>query len=538
MEDRQDTADFIIAGAGSAGCVLAHRLSEDAQTTVALLEAGGRKLPHAVKVPLFFNQVSANPSLNWNFTAEPEPHAGGRTLSIKRGRVIGGSSSINGLSFTRGHPADYDNWGSLAPGWSHKDVLPYFKRLERSWRGDTETHGATGPMPVSRYPVDRVLHQKIAAAAQTRGHRLNDDFDGEGAEGFGCYDTTTHNGRRASAATHYLLPALGRPNLRLETEALVTRILFEGRRAVGVEYRRDGEVLQMFARREVIIAGGSYNSPQLLMLSGVGPGGHLADHGVTVLHDLPAVGQNLQEQPVIVSMFNCREFSEFDKDMRLDRLAWSMLRWQLFGAGLLAATPIGAVGFFRSTLDKLQPDIEAAFVTSSPLARPWLPLVRPARGKTIWCCIWNLRPESRGHVWLKSADASVGPAILHNLLATPGDVEILRAALREIRELAATAPLSSWISDETAPGPDANTDEELEAYIRSTAVAGAHPTSTCAMGADDRAVTKPDLTVRGVDGLRVIDASVMPQMVSAHTNAATLMIAERGADLVRGRAAA
>jgi choline dehydrogenase len=533
----EDTSDFIIVGAGSAGCVLAHRLSEDAQTKIALFEAGGRKLPHAVSVPLFFRKVSADPTLNWNFVAEPEPHGDGRAIPVKRGRVVGGSSTINGLAFTRGQPADFDEWAKTAPGWSHADVLPYFKRLERNWRGESATHGGSGPMPVARYPKDESLHSRIVAAAQARNHLLNEDFDGAGAYGFGCYDTTIEKGRRASAATHYLYPVLKRPNLRLESDALVTRILFDGRKAVGVEYRRGGDIRQMLARREVIISGGSYNSPHLLMLSGIGPADHLAALGVPILENLPDVGENLQEQPVIVAMFDSRELSGFDKDMRLDRLLMSMLRWQFFGTGLFASTPIGAVGFFRSNPGLDRPDIEVAFVASNPQARAWIPVLRPARGKMIWCCTWLLRPESRGRVRLKSHDPAVPPSIFHNLLAAPGDMAALRAALRELRGLAATSPLSSLIERETAPGPDTQSDEALDEFIRGSAVGGAHPTSTCAMGRDEDAVVRPDLRVRGIEGLRVIDASVMPRLVSGHTNAATLMIAERGADLVRGRLA-
>ena len=528
--------DFIIVGGGSAGCVLANRLSANPENRVLLLEAGHDRPTRATQVPLFFSKVSADPALGWNFTAEPEPHAGGRALLIKRGKLLGGSSAINGLAYTRGHRGDYDGWVDAgATGWGYDEVLPYFRRVETNWRGESDTHGGDGPMPVARYPRDERLFTRIAAAAAARGFPLNDDFDANGADGFGCYDTTTLRGRRASAATQYLDPVRKRPNLSIRTESHATRILFEGRRAVGIECERDGTTESVLARREVLVCAGTYNSPQLLMLSGIGPGSELSSFNIPVIQDLPGVGANLQEHPVIGAMFRCNEMFQFDRDMRFDRLGLSLMRWSLFGTGLLSGVPLGGVGFFRSSPELERPDIEVAFVTSGMEARPWFPVIRSARGNMIWCCTWLLAPKSRGRVGLRSPDPHDHPTILHNLLADPADVVSLGQGLQTIRSLAATAPLSELVENETMPGPEVQSDEDIAHYMRSTAVPGAHPTSTCAMGEGAQAVTDPELRVKGIDGLRVIDASVMPKVIAAHTNAATLMIAERGADIVLGR---
>lgn len=533
--DAAQEADFLIIGGGSAGCVMANRLSADGTSRVILIEAGQADSSFTMRVPLFFSKVSADPRFGWQYMAEPEPHADGRALPIKRGKVLGGSSAINGMAFTRGHPADFDEWAEAgATGWSHAEVLPYFRRLESSWRGASDVHGDTGPMPVACYQRDEALFETIAATAKAQGLPLNEDFDANGADGFGCYDTTTVKGRRATAATAYLDPIRHRRNLAIETGALVTRILFEGRRAIGVEIERGGKAQRLLARREVILSAGTYASPHLLMLSGVGEAEHLRDHGIDPVHNLPGVGRQLQEHPVIGYMYGCNRMFQFDRDMRIDRLALSMLRWAAVGKGLLTGVPMGAVGFFRSDPALARPDIEVAFVSSSLEARPWFPLVRSPRGKTIWCCTWNLRPQSRGSVRLRSADPHAHPAILHNMLAEQADVDVLVAALRKLRSFAKTPPMADIFDHEKAPGAQLQSDAELESYIRATAVPGAHPTSTCAMGGPE-AVCDPSLRVRGVEALRVIDASVMPKLVAAHTNAATLMIAERGADLILGR---
>jgi choline dehydrogenase len=530
-EGRAERFHFIIVGGGSAGCVLANRLSEDPADAVLLLEAGHDRPTAAMNVPLFFSKVSADPALGWNYLAEPEPHAGGRALPIKRGKLLGGSSAINGLAYTRGHPGDFDGWAERgARGWSHAEVLPWFRRVENNWRGESDGHGGHGPMPVSRYGRDEALFQRIATAAAAHGFRENDDFDANGADGFGCYDTTTTRGRRATAATQYLDPIRKRPNLVVRTECHVTRIRVENGRATGVDYERAGLSERALATREVLLSGGTYGSPHLLMHSGIGPHSELAAQGIDTVLDLRGVGANLQEHPVVGAMFACNALFRFDRDMRFDRLALSLLRWRMFGTGLLSGVPLGAVGFFRSRPELARPDIEVAFVTSSFAPRPWFPLVRKPNGKTLWCCTWLLSPESRGRVGLRSPDPRDHPTILHNLLAEPADVAALVRALETIRAFAATPPFSDIIESETMPG-----ERGLEDYIRATAVPGAHPTSTCAMGEGSMAVTGPDLKVKGVEGLRVIDASVMPKVISGHTNAATLMIAERGADFVLGR---
>jgi choline dehydrogenase len=449
--------------------------------------------------------------------------------------VVGVGSSINGMMYTRGHPRDYDQWAQLGcSGWSHADVLPYFKRAESNWRGASEAHGADGPLSVSRHTPD-AAYAKIAETARRLGYPVSDDFERDTPDGFGVTDFTTHRGRRASTARRYLYPALRRGNLTLLSETHTTRILFEGRRAVGVQVVRDGVVSEIRAEREVILSGGAYNSPKLLMLSGVGPADELAALGLKVVQDLPGVGRNLQEHPGVAMTFQPTQRLPFDDQIRLDRLAMSVIQWGLTGRGVVAGLPFTAVAFCRTRPELERPDLEFLFTPSALDARVWFPGWRRSVSSGIGVTAWLMRPQSRGWVKLRSADPMEKPRIFLNLLADASDRDTLLRGLRMVREFMATAPASSLVTGELTPGPQAQTDEALLVHIRKVIRTPQHPTSTCMMGQGPEAVVDPELKVQGVSGLRVIDASIMPVIVGGHTNAPTIMIGEKGADLVRGR---
>ncbi len=530
--------DFIVVGAGTAGCVLANRLTEDPDNRVLMLEAGGPNRYRLMAIPFAFMALSQEPSVNWGYWSEPEPHADNRTVPLPRGKVLGGSSSINGMMYTRGSPRDYDEWLQLgARGWSYADVLPYFKRAESSWRGASTYHGDSGPMPVSRHDIDNFLFRQIAATARARGYAVLDDFEGGKPEGVSAPDFTIHKGRRASTATRYLEPVLSRPNLSLRLGVLATRIVFEKRRAVGVEFARDGKLEQVRATREVILAGGAYNSPQLLLLSGIGPADELMALGVAPIHDLPGVGRNLQEHPAVGMQYEASGPITFESHIRFDRIALSYLRWRLFGTGLTAGLPLIAMALWKTRPELERADIEALFPPAAMNARVWFPGIRKGRGHIFGYLTILLHPESRGRVTLRSADPREPPRIVLNLLAEAGDRATFLRGLRMMREFIATAPASTLVRREIMPGTDVRSDAELLAYMRQMVSIVHHPTSTCAMGDGHDAVVDAELKVRGVESLRVVDASIMPRVVGGHTHAPTIMIAEKASDMILGKPA-
>lgn len=529
--------DYIVVGGGSAGCVLAARLSEDPSVNVLLLEAGDDERRYfKIRMPLAWRDAFLDPRLSWGFETDPEPHADGRKVPAPRGKVLGGSNSVNGLMYMRGCPADYDDWERRGlPGWGYEGVLPYFRKAENNWRGASRFHGGDGPLTTARHEVDDVIYPRIIETAEALGFRHLEDFHAEDIEGFTVPDLNYHGGERASTVARYLRPAMSRPNLQVHINTLAHGLIIENGRCAGVRGESAGQVHEWRCDREVILAAGAFNSPQLLQLSGIGDPADLEPHGIRVRHALPGVGANLQDHQSISVEYTASGPFCFDSRLRMDRLAWSVLQWKLFRSGIVARAPISAQGLVRTVPHLDRPDLQMLVSPTSIFARPWFPGWRRGVGHQLSMACVLLHPESRGKVSLRSADPRDKPRIQLNLLQAEADRAGFRRIVGFVRRFFATAPAAGLVAQELKPGPAVQGDDAIDAHVRASVRTAMHPTSTCAMGTDGLAVVDGQLRVHGLSGLRIADASIMPTIVGGNTNAPTIMIAEKAADLVRGR---
>ncbi len=537
MARTTEVFDYVIVGAGSAGCVLANRLSEDRATRVLVLEAGGPDRDPWIHIPLGWVKILMERRHDWGYSYGPEPHVDGRRIECVRGKVLGGCSSTNAMAYVRGHPGDFARWARAGlADWSYEKVLPYFKRSESWEKGADPYRGGEGPLSVRDSRYGDPLIEAYIEAGRAAGYPTGVDYNGPENLGFFRVQQTIKNGLRHSAAAAYLRPALNRPNLTLRMRMLVTRVVFEGHRAVGVEVTRGGVSQVIRAERELLLAGGVINSPQLLMLSGVGPASELRAHKLKTLVNIQAVGQNLQDHASAIVDFHRTAPGPFHARMRFDRVARDIPRAYLTGTGPATDFPGGLIAFLKTDPGLEVPDIQ--FLTRAvPMgARPWFPGVSPAWRDGFGCRAVLLHPESRGSVALTAADPRAPVRLQGNFFATDKDVRTMRAGFKLAREITQLKPLDPFRAAEAAPGPDVTSDDALDSFIRKQMITVHHPAGTCRMGADDASVVDPELRVRGVEGLRVVDASVMPDLVSGNINATVIMIAERAADLIRGRA--
>jgi choline dehydrogenase len=535
-------ADFVIVGAGAAGAVLAARLSEDPATSVILLEAGAPDRNPLLGVPLMTGLILRSSYANWGYRTEPEPNLDGRRLSWARGKVLGGSTSINGMVYMRGLPLDYDGWAQRGlKGWSYSDVLPYFKKSERYEGGASEYHGTNGPMTVSHGRLANPLFEVYRQAARQAGHRDARDFASRDYAGVGRFDFTIRNGRRVSTSTAFLGPARSRPNLKIVTGAHATRVVVENGRARAVQARVSGQDTQFVALREVILCGGSINSPQLLMLSGIGPADHLRTLKIPVVADLPGVGENLQDHLLVRVEHRALRDVTIDRLRRVDRAGIALAQALLFGTGPAAGFPLEIGGLYKSDPALDEPDLQSHFMpglSSASLRLPYFSKVLPQdRGAGFFANVYQMRPQSKGRILLQSADPVAAPRIMPGYLTAEADRQVLRRGVRLLRDIFRQAAFDGWRGEELSPGPAIESDGDLDRWISATADTVYHPTSTCRMGPDNdpMAVLDDRLRVRGVDGLRVVDASSFPSITSGNTAAPTIMLGERAADFIGGK---
>jgi choline dehydrogenase len=529
---RANTYDYIIVGAGSAGCVLANRLTEDPDVSVLLLEAGPRDWTWKIHMPAALTYNLKDTNYNWYYTTEPQEWMDRRCMYWPRGRVLGGSSSLNAMVYVRGHARDYDRWAQQgARGWTYSEVLPYFRKAETREKGGDAYRGDSGPLHVSTGSQPNPLFGAFIQAGVQAGYPFTEDMNGFQQEGFGKMDMTIHKGRRWSAAVAYLYPAMRRPKLSVETRAMTTRVIVENGRAVGVEYMHLGQRVVARAAREVILSGGAINSPQLLMCSGIGDADELAQVGVPSVHHLPGVGRNLQDHLELYVQHECTQPITLYSTFQLHNMVKVGLQWFLTQKGLGASAHLEAGAFVRSQAGIEHPDIQFHFLPSAVHDHG---RVAPDR-HTFQVHVGSMRATSVGWIKLRSADPFVHPVIQPNYLQTESDRREMRDAVKIAREIFAQAAFAPYRGPEIAPGPSVQTDDEIDAFVRAKGDSAYHPSCTCKMGEDEMAVVDSECRVRGLEGLRVVDASIMPSIVSGNLNAPTIMIAEKAADMIRGR---
>jgi choline dehydrogenase len=529
-------ADYVVVGAGSAGCVVAARLSETG-ARVVLLEAGPKDTLPWIHIPAGILKLLYHPVVNWNYSSEGTEGSGGRRIHWPRGKTLGGSSSINGMLYVRGNPADFDGWAQMGNrGWSYDDVLPLFKKSESYVQGgDPEMRGGGGPLKVEDYRIILPLTHRFIEGAREAGHPFSKDLNGKQPEGVG-YSQMTRKGKwRGSTARTFLEEAQGRQNLKVETNALASRLLFEGKRCVGVAYRQGDQIKEVRATKEVIVSGGAINSPHLLQISGIGPAAHLQSIGVDVVHDLPGVGGNLQDHYVARVSHRVKGAISINKLSRGLRLAREVARFYLMGDGALTFGVTTAQVFCRSSPEKASPDLQLLFTPASYDPGKFLELEQDD-GMTVAVC--PVRPDSRGTIMAKSANPAEAPIITPNYLSDPNDARVLLAGMRFTRQIFASPAIAQHSVVETMPGPDVVTDDALLAYAKQFGNTIYHPVGTCRMGQGPSAVVDDRLRVHGIAGLRVIDASIMPTLTTGNTNAPTIMIGEKGAAMIKEDAAA